>query len=89
MVKKSNRIVKLETAHMKRLGTRTETAYSVMFADDGVKGLGDPEQNVFDMVLEAPGCWTCGCVTGYPYLMFNSTDLEQLRLHGTGKRFAR
>lgn len=87
MSRKDKTVVLLITTEKRQSGMQSLTEYSGIFAtEDHI--LNETERNVFQMVRERPGCWSSGCVTGYPEQLFTELEQETLRRHGIGKRFS-
>ena len=86
-----NMIFKLETADTKRCGTVRVTTWSAIFVQRNSNQLNDTEKRVIRMIEEGPepSSWTCGCVTGYPDIMFTEDDRNLLSQHGFDHRFER
>ena len=82
-------IFRLVTTDLRRCGTASRTTYSAMFAKRNSVKLNETEKAVVQMMeeSEAPTCWKCGCVTGYPDTMFSGEDRDEFSEYGLDVRF--
>ena len=82
-------IYRLVTTDLRRCGTASRTTYSAMFAKRNSVKLNETEKAVMQMMeeSEAPTCWKCGCVTGYPDALFTKEDWQEFSKHGLDTRF--
>ena len=82
-------IYRLVTTDLRRYETASMTTYSAMFAKRDSFRLNETEKGVVQMMeeSEAPTCWKCGCVTGYPDAMFTGEDWQEFSEHGLDTRF--
>ena len=84
-----NTIYKLVTTDVRRCGTASRVCFSVIFAKRDSAELNETEKCVMRMMdeSEAPTCWRCGCVTGYPYAMLDEEERQQFSEYGLDTRF--
>ena len=82
-------LFRLVTTDLRRCGTASMTTYSAMFAKRNSVKLNETEKAVVQMMeeSEAPTCWKCGCVTGYPDALFTKEDWQEFSKHGLDTRF--
>jgi hypothetical protein len=82
-------IYKLVTTDVRRCGTASRVCFSVIFAKRNSAKLNETEKAVMQMMdeSEAPTCWRCGCVTGYPDALFDEEERQQFSEYGLDTRF--
>lgn len=76
----------LVTAASERKGTSFHMTYYGIFTDSK-RVLNETERSCFEMVRDRPGCWKCGCVTGYPESDFTEKDWKYYKEYGKDHRF--
>lgn len=81
--------VLLITANTKKIGTKSETAFSSIFVrlNDNGTNLNDTEKRVLEMIRQDFDVWSCGCVTGIPETLFERRETGWFRLYGLNNKF--